>query len=88
MKVSGWIDFKYKLPYVNVNGGDAPYDYPIIIALHDNPDINDLEYAGIPCRKYNSYFYTLLNASEATHLYKNNDICRRLFIAWTSFDVY
>lgn len=86
MKSAGWIDFKYKLPFVNVNGGDAPYDYPIIVALRNTPDATWLEYLHIQYRNGGMYSYALLNASEATRLYQDVDICNDLFVAWTAFD--
>lgn len=86
MKSAWWIDFKYKLPYVNVNGGDAPYDYPVIVALRNIPDISELNQLGIRYCKGGMYLYTILDASQATRLYQDNTTCGLLFVAWTAFD--
>lgn len=86
MKSAGWIDFEYKLPYVNVNGGDAPYDYPIIVALRNDPNLMGIEYLGIKYCRGGMYFYTLLDASRATRLYREDELCHSLFVAWTAFD--
>lgn len=86
MKNAGWIDFKYKLPYVNVNGGDAPYDYLIIVAINNSPDIIALDHLNIPYRNGGMYSYSLLGANEATKLYQQDAYCHDLFVAWTAFD--
>lgn len=86
MKSVGWIDFRYKLPFVNVNGGAAPYDYLIIIAIRNDMNIDKLDILGIPYRNGGMYLYSILYASEATEFYQQNTICHDLFVAWTAFD--
>lgn len=86
MKSTGWIDFTYKLPYVNVNGGDAPYDYPIIVALKDDIHLEPIKAYGIEYRHGGMYCYALMNASEATRIYQNDKFRRALMVAWTAFD--
>lgn len=93
---NSWIDFKYKLPYEGVLGGniggDAPYDYIIIVALAYHP-ISTLKAMSkhIDIRRFIRFgdrLYILIYASQATRIYHSDEECRGYMLAWTSFDQY
>lgn len=96
---NSWIEFKYKLPYEGVHGGniggDAPFDYLIIIAIKIDIcyPINLLtKYISqerfIRSTKNENIFYVLIPASQATKIYQEDETCRPYMVAWISFDGY
>lgn len=74
MKCTGWIEFSYKLPYENVFGGDAPYDYPILVAIRVKPS--------------DPISYKVSTAKEITEYYNKYPRIQPNFKAWKPIDEY
>ncbi len=84
MKTTGWIEFSYKLPYSNIEGRQAAYDFPIVV-VSDIMRIQSLEFN----MEYNGKFYRLDMAKHITEIYNISPPDQRgHFLVWLPMDVY
>lgn len=88
MKNVSWIDFTFKLPYQNVSGGKAPYDYIVIVAIKDANNIWAFDGYKINICKMGDLYYFMDYASKVTDIYQTDKACRDLMLGWTIFDEY
>ncbi len=70
MKGTGWIKFKYKLPYSAVKGRTPPYDFPVLIAIEVDGKIS----------------YEVVNAKKISEIYTNDVELQDHIQAWQAIE--
>lgn len=72
MKGTGWIEFKYKLPYSAIEGRTPPYDFPVLVAQQLGDKVS----------------YVVTTAKEVSTIYNEYPRYRENLAAWQAIEEY